>query len=179
MLKSQNKSIGIFGGSFDPPHIGHVKITKIALKKLKLKKIYWLVTKKNPFKKKTFFSIQKRVLEAKKATKKLKNVKVVYIDDKIGSSRMIKAIYYFLKVKKEANLYLILGSDNLITFHKWTSWKKIAKLAKIAVFSRKGYDIKSNKSIVVKYLKKSNITYIKNKHFNISSSSIRKKLKSK
>ena len=146
MLKSQNKSVGIFGGSFDPPHIGHVKISKIALKKLKLKKIYWLITKKNPFKKKPFFSLQKRVLEAKKATKKLKNVKVVYVEDKIRSSRMIKAIYYFLKVKKEVNLYLILGSDNLITFHKWTNWKKIAKLVKIVVFSRKGYDIKSNKS---------------------------------
>ena len=55
MLKPNKKAIGIFGGSFDPPHKGHVKISKISLKKIKLKKIYWIVTKKNPFKKKLFF----------------------------------------------------------------------------------------------------------------------------
>ena len=55
MLKVSKIAIGIFGGSFDPPHIGHVEISRISLKKLNLKKIYWIVTKKNPFKKKTYF----------------------------------------------------------------------------------------------------------------------------
>ena len=75
------------------------------------------------------------------------------------------------------NLYLILGSDNLITFHKWTSWKKIAKLVKLVVFSRKNYDIKGKKSKVIKYFKKDNLIYIKNKHINISSTNIKKNLK--
>ena len=72
------------------------------------------------------------------------------------------------------NLYLILGSDNLLNFHKWTSWKKIVKLTKLVVFSRKGYDKKSKESIVVKYLKKKNIIFIKNKLINISSSDKRR-----
>ena len=55
MLALNRKTIGIFGGSFDPPHKGHVEISKISLKKIKLKKIYWIITKKNPFKKKPFF----------------------------------------------------------------------------------------------------------------------------
>ena len=69
---------------------------------------------------------------------------------------------------------LILGSDNLLNFHKWTNWKKIVKLTKLVVFSRKGYDKKSKKSIAVKYLNKKNVIYINNKFFDISSSSIKK-----
>lgn len=46
MLKPKNQSIGIFGGSFDPPHKGHVEISKISLQKMKLKKVYWIVAKK-------------------------------------------------------------------------------------------------------------------------------------
>jgi nicotinate-nucleotide adenylyltransferase len=175
MLEPNKKAIGIFGGSFDPPHTGHVKISKISLKKIKLKKIYWIITKKNPFKKKTFFSIKKRIQMSKKALKRHKKIEVQYLDDKIKSSRMIKVINHMKTVKKQNDLYLILGSDNLRDFHKWTSWKKIVKLTKLVVFSRKGYD-KSKESIVVKYLKKKNIIFINNKLINISSSEIKKNL---
>ena len=174
MLMLNRKTIGIFGGSFDPPHRGHVEISKISLKKIKLKKIYWIVTKKNPFKKKPFFSLNQRIARSKKAVKKYKKIKVLYLDDKIKSSHTISVINYFIKRKKQKNLCLILGSDNLLKFHKWISWKKIVKLTKLVVFSRKGYDKKSKESIVVKYLNKKNIIYINNKLINISSSSIKK-----
>ena len=125
MLKNNKREIGILGGSFDPPHEGHVEISKISLKKIKLSKIFWVVTKKNPFKKKPFFSLRDRVAKSKKSIKKYKNIKVLYLEDKIKSSRTINVINYFRRVKKQKNLYLILGSDNLLKFHKWTSWKKI------------------------------------------------------
>ena len=170
----KRKTVGIFGGSFDPPHKGHIEISKISLKKIKLKKIYWIVTKKNPFKKRPYFPLKQRILRSKKAVKKYKRIKVLYLDDKIKSSRTINVINYFRKIKKQKDLYLILGSDNLLNFHKWTNWKKIVKLTKLVVFSRKGYDKKSKKSIVVKYLNKKNVIYINNKLINISSSSIKK-----
>ena len=175
MLKRDKREIGILGGSFDPPHEGHVEISKISLKKIKLSKIFWVITKKNPFKKKPFFSLKDRVSKSKKSIKKYKNIKVIYLEDKIKSSRTIDVINYFRRVKKQKKLYLILGSDNLLKFHKWTSWKKIVKLVKLVVFSRKGYDKKSKESVVVKYLNKKNIIYINNKSIDISSSNIRKK----
>ena len=61
MASFQKKYIGLLGGSFDPAHKGHLGISKIAIKKFKLKKIYWVITKKNPFKNKAFYSLDERI----------------------------------------------------------------------------------------------------------------------
>ncbi len=174
MLKKKNE-FGILGGSFDPPHKGHLEISKISLRKLGLKKIYWVVTKKNPFKKKPYFSLDERILKSKKISKNNKKIQVIYLDNKVKSSRTIDIVSYLINVEKKKNLYLILGSDNLINFHKWTKWKKIVKLLKLVVFSRNRYDKKGKDSVVVKYLNKKKILFVNNKSINISSSNIKKK----
>ena len=117
--------------------------------------------------------------KSKEIIRNNKRIKILFLDDKIKSSRTINVIKYFRNVKKQKNLYLILGSDNLIKFHKWTSWKKIVKLVKLIVFSRRGYDKKSKESIVVKYLKHKNIVFLKNKFIDVSSSNIRNKYNKK
>ncbi len=173
MANIQKKNIGLLGGSFDPVHKGHLGISKIAIKKFKLKKIYWVVTKKNPFKNKTFYSLEERIQYAKKITKEHKKIKTIYIDNIIKSSRIIDVINYFIKKKKIKDIFFIIGSDNLIQFHKWKSWKKIVKLVKLIVFSRKGYDKKGMKSIVVKNFK-NRIIFVKNKPILISSTQLKK-----
>jgi len=173
MVKTKDKSIGILGGSFDPPHRGHLAISKIAIKKIKLDKIFWVVTKKNPFKNKPFFSLNQRLRFSKKITKNVKKIQVVHLDRAAKSSRTIDVINFIIKKKKLKNVYLIIGSDNLISFHKWKSWKKIVKLAKIIVFSRKGYDKRGRISSVAKYLK-NKIIFINNQHIIISSTRLKK-----
>ncbi len=174
MLVGKNKGIGILGGSFDPPHKGHLKISNISLKKIKLEKIYWVITKKNPFKKKPHFSIKERIIRCRKIIKMNNKIKVLYLDDKVKSNRSISTLNYLSIVKKHKNLYLILGSDNLINFHKWKSWKKIVKLTKLVVFSRKGYVKRVKDSKVVKYLNIKNIIFMNNKLINISSTSLKR-----
>jgi nicotinate-nucleotide adenylyltransferase len=176
MVKLSKKSVGLLGGTFDPVHKGHLAISKIALQKIKLDRIYWLVTKKNPFKKKIHFSLEHRIKLAKKTTKNINKIQILYLDKIVKSSRSIDLVNYFIKKKRINNIYFIIGSDILIELHKWKSWKKLIKLTKLIVFSRKGYDKKGKNSIVVKYLKNKNITFIKNKPIIISSSLIRKKL---
>ena len=171
MIETKNKRIGIFGGSFDPPHIGHLTISKISLQLLGLKKIFWVITKKNPFKDKPFFSLRDRINKSKKLVKTNNKIKIVFLDNKIRSSRTINIIKHYKKKNKK--IYLIVGSDNLINFKKWTSWKSIVKACVLLVFSRKGFDKKAKKSAIVKYLKNKNIIFIKNKKINISSSKIR------
>ena len=176
MTNIQKKYIGLLGGSFDPAHEGHLGISKIAVKKFKLKKIYWVITKKNPFKNKTFYSLNERIKYAKKITRNQKKIKIIHLDDKIKSSRVIDVINYFIKKKKIKNILFIIGSDNLILFHKWKSWKKVLKLVKLIVFSRKGYDKKGMKSIVAKNFK-NKIIFIKNNPISISSTQLKKQTK--
>ena len=174
MVKPGNKSVGILGGSFDPPHKGHLTISKIAIKKVKLDRVLWAVTNKNPFKKNPFYSLSQRIKLTKKITKDTRKIKIVHLDKIIKSSRTISMINYLIKKKKIKNIFFIIGSDNLITLHKWKSWKKIVKLSKLIVFSRKGYDRKGKKSKVVKYLK-NKIIFINNKPIIISSTNLKKK----
>ena len=174
MVRVLNKSIGILGGSFDPAHIGHLKISKIAIKEIKLSKILWIITKRNPFKNKPFYSLSERIKKAKKLLKNNKKIQVIHLDKTIQSTRSINIINYLINKKKLKNIYFIIGSDNLIKFHKWKNWKKIVKLVNLIVFSRTGYDRKGKKSIVAKYLK-NKITFINNKPVTISSTKLRKK----
>ena len=75
-LKNKKNNIGILGGSFDPAHKGHLRISLEAKKKLKLKKIFWTITQKNPFKKKAYLSLNKKFLISKKLTNKYKFIKI-------------------------------------------------------------------------------------------------------
>ena len=177
MASIQKKYIGLLGGSFDPPHKGHLGISKIAIKKLELKKIYWVITKKNPFKNKTFYSLDERIKYANKISKSQKKISIMHLENTVKSSRTINIINYLIKKKNIKNIYFIIGSDNLIRFHKWKSWKKIVKLVKLVVFSRKGYDRKGMKSIVVKKYK-NKIIFIKNKPIAISSTQLKSRTRS-
>jgi nicotinate-nucleotide adenylyltransferase len=167
------KKIGILGGTFDPPHKGHLKISLSSIKKIKLDKLYWIITKKNPFKNKSLFSLKERIIKCEKIIKKNKKIKIKYLDKAIKSSRTIDALKYINKGVK-FDLFFIIGSDNLINFHKWRSWKKITKLAKLIVFSRNGFEKKAKNSPLIKYLHKDRIIYIKNSKIDISSSKLRK-----
>ena len=74
MLKNNLENIGILGGSFDPPHKGHLYISTYSLKVLKLKKIIWVITKKNPLKESPFFSLAMRKKLCNKIIKKYKKI---------------------------------------------------------------------------------------------------------
>ena len=162
--------IGILGGTFDPPHKGHLYISKIALKKLRLKKILWVVTKKNPLKNKPHLKLKERMKLSKEITKREKKINIKYFDEKIGSTSTFNLLNY-IKRKTKADLFFLMGADNLKKFHKWKNWKQIPKLAKIVVFPRKNH---SRNSIATDNLNKKDLIYINSNKINISSSLIRK-----
>ena len=172
MLK-KNKRLGILGGTFDPPHLGHLHISKIALKKFRLDKLIWVITKQNPFKKKPFLDTKIRIGLSKNIIKNHKKISTKYFQKQIKSQNTYDLLKFIKKKDSKYDLFFLIGADNLINFHKWKNWKKIPQLAKVVVFARPSYTNKALKSVAAKKLEKKDWIYLNNKKMHISSSLIR------
>ena len=96
-MRKKLKKIGILGGTFDPCHLGHLKISKEAKKKFKLTKVIWAITKKNPFKKISNISLENRIKNSKKFTKKYKFIQIRYFENIINSNKTSDLIKYLKK----------------------------------------------------------------------------------
>ena len=170
--KKRLKRIGVLGGTFDPPHLGHVEISKFAIKKLKLSLLIWAIKKKNPLKKPHSTTLKKRIALSKKKVNKIKKIKIKSFDKLIKSSKTIDLIRY-IKKNSDSKIFFLMGSDNLIKFHKWDQWKRIVDLCKIVVFPRTGYVKKTLTCKTIKTLGKAKILFLRSKIIDISSSKIR------
>ena len=172
-LKKKKYRIGILGGSFDPAHKGHLAISKEALKRFKLKNVIWAITNQNPFKKKTYNNLKKRIDTCKKIIGTNKLIRVKFFENIINSNKTADLINYLSKNKKY-DLFYLMGADNLIYFHKWYKWKQILKKSNIIVFDRNGYRKKSLNSKAYKSANETKVIFVKFNKVNISSSKLRK-----
>ena len=182
------KKIGLLGGSFDPPHKGHLFISLESKKILKLDEVWWLVTPKNPLKISDPAGYEERVDNCKKITRNFP-IKIQEIEKNIHSDYSYKTINYILKHYNNIKFFWLMGADNLINFHKWEKWQKIYNNMSIVIFRRHGYNTKALKSITAQKfnnskIKKYNILldefdvvpswlFVENKEIKISSTEIR------
>ena len=183
------KNIGLLGGSFDPPHKGHLYISIEAKKILRLDEVWWLVTPKNPLKINQPASYKERVKNCKSISKN-HPIKIKEIEKKIKSKYSYQTIKYLNQNYNNINFMWLMGADNLINFHKWQNADKIFKEIPIVVFRRYGYNEKALKSYTSNLYKNFKLdskniniekfnnlpawTIIKNKEIKISSTEIRK-----
>ena len=152
---NKNLYIGILGGSFDPPHEGHVNISTTALTKMKLNEIWWIVTSKNPFKSKSSL-FSKRYRETRDYVSD-KNIKIIKLDEK-KSEFTIDTVLYLKKKYPNYNFIWLMGSDNLIELHKWKSWKEIFYNIPIAIFDRPLYSFILTKFRSLVYFRKEKVS---------------------
>ena len=150
------------------------KISKEAKYRYGIEKIIWAITKKNPYKNQSSLSLNKRINYAKKININNKFIKIYFFEDKIKSNKTIDLMKFLKNRYKKTEFFFIMGADNLINFHKWEKWNKIAEISKILVFDRSNYKSKSLKSISFKKLNKKRLQFINFKKVNISSSQLRK-----
>ena len=148
-MNKKKIKIGVLGGSFDPAHKGHLAISKEAKKRFDLNNIIWAITKKNPFKAESETSVLKRIKECKRIIGLNSFIKVKFYENIIKSNKTIDLINH-LKKNKTAEIYFLMGADNLINFHEWQNWRNIFKEISIVVFKRHGYNNKALKSIAYK-----------------------------
>ena len=129
------KRIGLLGGSFDPPHLGHVHISELAFKVFCLSKIFWIYTKQNPLKFSEPASIEKRF---KEGFELVRDPKIKFSDIELTNNftYSVEMLKYLKKKNARTNFIWIMGEDNLLSFHLWKDWQWIANNFKIGVLAR-------------------------------------------
>ena len=136
----------MLGGSFDPPHKGHIYISLEAKKILKLDDVWWLVTPQNPLKIAKPATYKQRIKNCHNITIG-KPIKIVEIEKKINSTYSYQSLIYIQNHYKNIKFFWLMGADNLINFHHWEKWREIFNNISIVVFKRHGYNHKALKSI--------------------------------
>ena len=165
--------IGLYFGTFNPIHIGHLTIANHLAEHSDLDQIWFVVTPQSPFKKKSSLTLSARIDYCKQIIKNTKFIQVRFFEKKIKSNKTINLINFFTKNKKN-EIYFIMGADNLINFHKWHKWKMISRKCNIIVFDRYGYKKKSLNSKTYKSINKDKLKFVNFNKVNISSSQLRK-----
>jgi len=135
-LYSNGMRIGLLGGSFNPPHDAHRAISLFAIKRLKLDRVWWLVTPGNPLKDHGTL----RDLDARaEAARKMANdprIDVSCLESVIGTRYTVDTIGYLRRRASGLRFVWIMGADNLAQFHRWQNWRRIASEVPIAVIDR-------------------------------------------
>lgn len=138
--------VGLFGGSFNPPHDGHRLVSLIAIRRLGLDRLWWLVTPGNPLKDNGGLPPMAARVAAARAVSRHPRIDVTGFEGEIGARYTLDSIRYLRRRLPMVQFVWIMGADNLATFHRWQGWRQIAALVPIAVIDRPGSTLRSARS---------------------------------
>jgi nicotinate-nucleotide adenylyltransferase len=130
--------IGLLGGSFNPPHEGHALITRLALRRLALDRVWWIVTPGNPLKSLTGLAALQARIEAAQQLDVGPNVVITDIEAQIDSRFTYHTLLWLRRRAPGVHFVWIMGADNLKQFNRWRHWRAIADLMPIVVVDRPG-----------------------------------------
>jgi nicotinate-nucleotide adenylyltransferase len=130
--------IGLFGGTFDPPHQAHLAAALLALKRLRLDRVWWLVTPGNPLKNTSGLAALPMRIAAARALARHPRIDVTGLEGVIKTRYTYDTISWLLARCPGVRFVWIMGADNLRSFHRWQKWRKIAELVPIVVIDRLG-----------------------------------------
>lgn len=128
--------IGLFGGTFNPPHEGHRLASVIALKRLRLDQVWWMVTPGNPLKENSGLPDLELRMRAAADVADHPNIAITGFEAEIGTRYTYDTIVWLKRRCSEARFVWIMGADNLANFHRWQHWQDIARALPIAVIDR-------------------------------------------
>jgi len=135
-LYTNGMRIGLLGGSFNPPHLAHRTISLFAIKRLKLDRVWWLVTPGNPLKEHGGLRGIDARAEAARQMADDPRIDVSCLESVIGTRYTVDTITYLRRRASGLRFVWIMGADNLAQFHRWENWRRIASEVPIAVIDR-------------------------------------------
>jgi nicotinate-nucleotide adenylyltransferase len=135
-LHTHGMRIGLLGGSFNPPHVAHRAISLFAIKRLKLDRVWWLVTPGNPLKDHGGPHGLDERTEAARQMAEDPRIDVTCLESVIGTRYTVDTVTYLRRRACGLRFVWIMGADNLAQFHRWQNWRRIASEVPIAVIDR-------------------------------------------
>jgi nicotinate-nucleotide adenylyltransferase len=142
-VASPGMRIGLFGGTFNPPHEAHRAASLLALKRLGLDRIWWLVTPGNPLKKNASLPpLSNRIAASRKAASH-PAIEVTGIEAALRTRFTCDTVAKLQARFPQVRFVLVIGADNLAVLHRWKNWGKLAELIPIAVVDRPPFDLSS------------------------------------
>lgn len=133
--------IGLYGGSFNPAHAGHLHVSRTALRRLRLDRVWWLVTPGNPLKDHGVLApLDERVAQAR-ALATDPRVAVTDFEAGIGSRYTADTLRWLVRRRPALRFVWIMGADSLGTFHRWRRFDEILSLMPVAVIDRPGHTL--------------------------------------
>jgi len=139
------QTVGLLGGSFDPPHAGHVHITREALKLFGLDRVWWLVSPGNPLKARGPAPLADR-MTASRAIMQHPRVTVTDIEAKLGTRITAETLAKLRAIYPGVRFVWLMGADNLASLHLWRDWQYIMETVPVGVLARPGDRISARMS---------------------------------
>jgi len=139
-------SIGLFGGTFNPPHEGHAHVAEVALTRLKLDRIWMMVTPGNPLKERVGLPDLATRIRATRNLIQDPRITVTGFEATLGSSYSWVTVRHLKRAFPHVRFVWIMGADNLAGFHRWQHWRRIAATVPIAVIDRPGSTLAAHSS---------------------------------
>jgi nicotinate-nucleotide adenylyltransferase len=148
------KRIGLLGGSFNPAHSGHRKLSRYALEAFRLDEVWWLVSPGNPLKgRRGMAPLEVRFASAMEMARRLP-VRVTVIERQLGTLYTVDSVRALRRRMVGHRFIWLMGADNLVQFHRWRDWRTIARLVPIAVVGRPGYDAQAHTARAMGWLRR-------------------------
>lgn len=141
--------VGLFGGSFDPPHEGHLHAARVAMRRLGLDRVWWLVSPQNPLKNRTAGDFLRR-FEGVKSLARDPGMVVTDIEVRLGARLTADVVEALVKRYPQVNFVWIMGADNLKGFHRWARWRDILRTVPVAVVARPQDPIRARLSLTAR-----------------------------
>jgi nicotinate-nucleotide adenylyltransferase len=142
--------VGLFGGSFNPPHAGHALVAEIALRTLALDQLWWMVTPGNPLKSgRELATLAQRIAMSEKVARDPR-IKVTAFEAAYRVRYTADTLALVRARNREVDFVWIMGADNLAQFHRWQRWREIAMTMPIAVIDRPGSTLSFVSSVFAK-----------------------------
>ena len=144
--------IGLLGGSFNPAHEAHLHVSLIALRRLKLDAVLWLVSPQNPLKPEQDTAPLAQRLEQARKVASDPRLHVAALEQALGTHYTIDTIEALQRKFPKARFVWLMGGDNLAQFHRWRRWQTIARRVPVAVVARPGFTIAALASPAARFL---------------------------